>query len=165
MAFDIRRLLLTLLFVVGLLAMDSEVACGLRTLRTERGGAAASAATELRARNGADVAELNTKKRSVSASSTVDATQMSKRRVRRGSDPIHNRSWTLREFRNKNLEESSTVGGEEKGEFKFTRFIFLFLRVRFMRAEICIYRWKGKKKKKNVHEYNDLSSVFDMKMG
>nr|DAD34879.1 TPA_asm: hypothetical protein HUJ06_005519 [Nelumbo nucifera] len=38
-----------------------------------------------------EVEELNTKKKSVSPSSRLDPNRSSKRRVRRGSDPIHNR--------------------------------------------------------------------------
>lgn len=44
---------------------------------------------------GVSVKDMNTKKNTAPEPSTFDPNRSSKRKVRRGSDPIHNRSWNL----------------------------------------------------------------------
>ncbi|EHA8590257.1 CLAVATA3/ESR (CLE)-related protein 45 [Cocos nucifera] len=93
MAFLTGRLL-ALLVCVGLLAMEQGIVQGLRSIDlvhrpSSEHGLAAKKPDILKNIN---VANLNTKKRSGSASSPFHYTRMSKRRVRRGSDPIHNKS-------------------------------------------------------------------------
>lgn len=93
MAFLTGRLFV-LLVCVGLLAMEQGIVHGLRSIDlvnrpTSEHGLAAKKPDILK---NISVANSNTKKRLASASSQLHDTRMSKRRVRRGSDPIHNRS-------------------------------------------------------------------------
>lgn len=85
--FNLDKLLLFLLCVV-LLASEGEKVCGLRSVDHvlrygEEGG--------LAEKNRRILANVDAGKKSAAKSSSFDSNSTSKRRVRRGSDPIHNR--------------------------------------------------------------------------
>ncbi|KGN61380.1 hypothetical protein Csa_006322 [Cucumis sativus] len=87
MGFSIHRVLIVLLMcVVALLAVKTDQACALRSidlaLRPSRHILVEDSTVE----------ELNMKRNSQPRNNKFDPNRSSKRRVRRGSDPIHNRS-------------------------------------------------------------------------
>ncbi|XXG87646.1 hypothetical protein AAC387_Pa11g2281 [Persea americana] len=92
MRFCIYRMLI-LLVCIGFLAFQPEKVCGLRNMDlvlrwNEEHGPASHKSRLLKA---VDVQDANTMKQLAPAPSTFDPNQSSKRRVRRGSDPIHNK--------------------------------------------------------------------------
>ncbi|KNA22874.1 hypothetical protein SOVF_029830 [Spinacia oleracea] len=83
-----------LLLCIGLLAIKPERGCSLR--RAEMALAPNDEDSKLvpnnRVLQGVSRQELNASRRSTPENKKYDPTQSSERRVRRGSDPIHNRS-------------------------------------------------------------------------
>ncbi|KAL0408695.1 UNVERIFIED_CONTAM: CLAVATA3/ESR (CLE)-related protein 45 [Sesamum radiatum] len=85
-----------MLFVcVGLLALQPNEVCGLRradlALRQGRGDQSVMVKSH-RVLNAVHVNNLNTDKKPAPVNKKFDSNQSSKRKVRRGSDPIHNRT-------------------------------------------------------------------------
>ncbi|XP_011071280.1 CLAVATA3/ESR (CLE)-related protein 45 [Sesamum indicum] len=85
-----------MLFVcVGLLALQPNEVCGLRrsdlALRRDRGDRLVMVKSH-RVLNAVHVNNLNTDKKPAPVNKKFDSNQSSKRKVRRGSDPIHNRT-------------------------------------------------------------------------
>nr|KJB30400.1 hypothetical protein B456_005G141500 [Gossypium raimondii] len=84
-----QRVLLFLIFF-GLLAIQADKVCGLRGLhfvlkqREEGKGIVTRKAVEMK--------EMRTEQKPLPVNNKTDPNESSKRRVRRGSDPIHNRS-------------------------------------------------------------------------
>lgn len=77
--------LLTLLFFLCLFAFQSEKAYGVRNIEHGFMAEAPRSFEEVEAVN------VDSRKGSEASTSSFDLNRMSKRRVRRGSDPIHNR--------------------------------------------------------------------------
>lgn len=153
MAFLTHRLF-ALLICVGLLAMEPRMVHGLgRTHLVHRlspgHGIAAKKPHMLK---NIGVANLNTRKRSTSGSSSFRSTQMSKRRVRRGSDPIHNRSWFSASllYCRAAMEEGAwtrkcpCVGGETTRFYWFKVSFLFFLSSSGSETEQFVQGWYGK---------------------
>ncbi|KAJ0095458.1 hypothetical protein Patl1_15936 [Pistacia atlantica] len=83
MVFCAQRVLI-LLLCMGLLTVQPDQVYGLRRIDLLRQNQHSQGPTTME--------EMNTQKNSTQINSTFDPNQSSKRRVRRGSDPIHNRS-------------------------------------------------------------------------
>lgn len=83
-----------LFICVGLLAFQPHEVCGMRStdLALRRGSRDQPLMVKDRVLKAAEVNSLNTDKKSAPVNKTFDSNQSSKRQVRRGSDPIHNRS-------------------------------------------------------------------------
>ncbi|CAK9325989.1 unnamed protein product, partial [Citrullus colocynthis] len=85
MVFSIHRVLVVLMCVVALLAVKPDQACASRridlALRPSRHILVEDSRVE----------EMNMKRNSLPRNNKFDPNRSSKRRVRRGSDPIHNR--------------------------------------------------------------------------
>ncbi|KAA0032271.1 CLAVATA3/ESR (CLE)-related protein 45 [Cucumis melo var. makuwa] len=86
MVFSIHRVLIVLLMCVALLAVKPEQACALRSIDLALRPSRHILVEDSR------VEELNMKRNSLPQNNKFDPNRSSKRRVRRGSDPIHNRS-------------------------------------------------------------------------
>ena len=87
MVFSIHRVLVVLLMcVVALLAVQPDQACALRSIDLALRSSRHILVEDSR------VEEKNMKRNSLPRNSKFDPNQSSKRRVRRGSDPIHNKS-------------------------------------------------------------------------
>ncbi|KAJ0038312.1 hypothetical protein Pint_22766 [Pistacia integerrima] len=84
MVFCAQRVLI-LLLCMGLLTVQPDQVYGLRRIDLLR-------QNNQRSLKATTMEEMNTQKNSTQIKSTFDPNQSSKRRVRRGSDPIHNRS-------------------------------------------------------------------------
>nr|DAD31259.1 TPA_asm: hypothetical protein HUJ06_010110 [Nelumbo nucifera] len=93
MVFGAYRILI-LLICIGFLVVQPEKVSGLRSidhvLRWEKEEKALKLKSS-RVLKAVVVEELNSNNKSSSASPKIDPNMSSKRRVRRGSDPIHNR--------------------------------------------------------------------------
>ncbi|XWS64260.1 hypothetical protein CRYUN_Cryun06bG0171000 [Craigia yunnanensis] len=89
-----QRVLILLTFF-GLLAVQPDKVSGLRSIdlvfrhSQEESGIATMNQRILKA---VDMKEMSTEKKAAPVNNTFDPNQSSKRRVRRGSDPIHNMS-------------------------------------------------------------------------
>lgn len=78
------------LIFFGLLAIQADKVCGLRGIhfvlkRREEG-------KRIVTRKAVEMKEMRTEQKPVPANTKIDPNESNKRRVRRGSDPIHNRS-------------------------------------------------------------------------
>ncbi|GMH26162.1 hypothetical protein Nepgr_028005 [Nepenthes gracilis] len=93
MSFGVHRILI-LLFCIGLLTAKFDGVCSLRSMgiAVAQKGEAQEAAFRSRILTALTTEDLNTATKPASASKKFNPNQASKRRVRRGSDPIHNRS-------------------------------------------------------------------------
>ncbi|TYI36178.1 hypothetical protein ES332_A03G124500v1 [Gossypium tomentosum] len=76
-----QRVLLFLIFI-GLLAIQADKVCGLRGIHF----------VLKQTRKAVEMKEMRTEQKPLPVNNKTDPNESSKRRVRRGSDPIHNRS-------------------------------------------------------------------------
>jgi len=83
-----------LLFCIGLLAIKADKVCSLRkgTMILTQGRQDQQPVQNNRILQEVSKQDLEAKRKSASGNTKFDPEQSSKRRVRRGSDPIHNRS-------------------------------------------------------------------------
>ncbi|XVE91493.1 hypothetical protein REPUB_Repub01dG0014900 [Reevesia pubescens] len=95
MVCSVQRMLIFLIFF-GLLAVQPDKVCGLRSIdfvfrhsEDQENGIATRNQRMLKA---VDMKGMSTEKKPVAVNNKFDPNQSSKRRVRRGSDPIHNKS-------------------------------------------------------------------------
>ncbi|KAI4314159.1 hypothetical protein L6164_027094 [Bauhinia variegata] len=95
MVFSASRVLILLLLCIGFLSFQPDKAFGLRSFELALGQSQEENKTMLRNQRilkAVNMEVMSTKKDSAKANKKFDQNQSSKRRVRRGSDPIHNRS-------------------------------------------------------------------------
>ncbi|URE20498.1 hypothetical protein MUK42_12863 [Musa troglodytarum] len=126
MGFNLDKLLLFLLCVV-LLASEGEKVCGLRSVDHvlrygEEGGLAQK---NRRILANVHVVSFDAGKKSAAKSSAFDSNSTSKRRVRRGSDPIHNRKLRMPALRH---TQRSLTGFEGKSSEPFEHSLHFLVR-------------------------------------